>query len=774
MIRILIGKIKVHDMKCYLSYIGIVTGLIASCSVQEEEFQVPGHDDVIFYASFEQPVEGTRVYANEDLHLRWTADDRVSIFNNNTYNQQYRFLGETGDKSGGFSKVDGAEFETGNPISHVVSVYPFRESTLISEEEVLSVTLPFTPNYSENTFGLGDNTMVAISSDNVLMYKNVGGYLMLRLYGEGVKASSVIIKGNNREKIAGKALVRTTLDGAPSVEMTDEASEEINMQCPNRMPLGGSVEESTAFWFVLPPMTFQKGFTVIVSGDHKRYEISTDKPVTIERNRISKMSPREINLSQILNIIFYTSSDGQVVRPYATHSGIFGAGLGTNQYVDGVGVMSFNNTVKSIGEMAFFDCSTLTSITLPLGVESIGNSAFYNCANLSDVNIPNKAYSIGPRAFSECTSLTNIIIPRSVTSIGYGAFYGSSNLTSITVLSEVPPVGQDDMFTDTNNCPIYVPAESVVSYKSAEYWNQYVDRIFPIGTPQAIDLGLPSGLKWASFNLGASKPEEYGDYYAWGETKPKEVYSWETYKWCMGSYSSLTKYCSVLTYGYNRFNDGKTVLEPEDDAAYVNLGGNWRMPTDAEWTELRTKCTWEWTSVSGVSGHEVTGPNGKRIFLPAAGSRVDTSLNFRDSDGDYWSSSLYNYNQNFAWTVWLQSGRVSRSSGCYRYSGNSVRPVYQAKNEVSISVEASADLFYDNGDYVCSGPILYEGFRQEYLTDNDLEDIFVNLTKNARPDFTSAFLYLSVNDAVSGKLLRNESYGVVYNTHTGHYDFASI
>ncbi len=663
-------------MKRFAFYIGIVTGVIASCSVQGEEFEVPSHDEVMFYASFEQPVEGTRVYANEDLHLRWTADDRVSIFNNNTYNQQYRFLGETGDNSGGFSKVDDAEFVTGNPISHVVSVYPFRESTVISEEEVLSVTLPFTPNYSENTFGLGDNTMVAISSDNVLMYKNVGGYLMLRLYGEGVKVSSVIIKGNNREKIAGKALVRSTLDGAPSMEMTNEASEEINMQCPNRMPLGGTVEESTAFWFVLPPMTFQKGFTVIVSGDHKRYEISTDKPVTIERNRISKMSPREINLSQILNIIFYTSSDGQVVRPYATHSGIFGAGLGTNQYVDGVGVMSFNNTVKSIGEMAFFDCSTLTSMTLPLGVESIGNSAFYNCSSLSDVNIPNKVYSLGPRAFSECTSLTSIIIPRSVTSIGYGAFYGCSNLTSITVLSEVPPAGQDDMFTDTNNCPIYVPAESVDSYKSAQYWNQYVDRIIPIGTPRAIDLGLPSGLKWASWNLGATAPEEYGDYYAWGETEPKMNYDWSTYKWSMGSWNALTKYCSDSWYGYNGYTDSKTVLDTEDDVAYKSLGGTWRMPTDAEFTELRENCTWERIWMNGINGYNVTGPNGNSIFLPTAGNRSDTRLIFAGSDGFYWSSSLSLDQPDGAWSVFIRSGGVYRGSNYLnRTCGFSIRPV---------------------------------------------------------------------------------------------------
>ena len=188
----------------------------------------------------------------------------------------------------------------------------------------------------------------------------------------------------------------------------------------------------------------------------------------------------------------------------------------------------------------------------------------------------------------------------------------------------------------------------------------------------AIDLGLPSGLKWATMNVGASKPEEYGDYFAWGETEPKSNYSWSTYKWCNGSYNSLTKYNTSSSYGTV---DNKTVLDPEDDAAHVNWGGSWRMPTDEEWTELIDNCTWTWTTENGVNGRLVTSnTNGNSIFLPAAGYRNGTYLFLAGSDGYYWSSSLNPGGPYGAYNVYFGSGDVGRYGGS-RYYGQSVRPV---------------------------------------------------------------------------------------------------
>ena len=195
-----------------------------------------------------------------------------------------------------------------------------------------------------------------------------------------------------------------------------------------------------------------------------------------------------------------------------------------------------------------------------------------------------------------------------------------------------------------------------------------------IPIPEAVDLGLPSGLKWASFNLGASKPEESGDYYAWGETEPRTDYSWNSYKWSRGSSSKLTKYCSNSSYGYNGFTDSTTVLDLEDDAAYMRLGDSWRMPTYEDWSELRENCKWILTTQNGVNGMLITASNGNSIFLPAAGLRKDTNLYNVDS-GIYWSSSLNTMNSVCAWEVSFDSsGYVSTNSG-YRYFGCSVRAV---------------------------------------------------------------------------------------------------
>ena len=190
-----------------------------------------------------------------------------------------------------------------------------------------------------------------------------------------------------------------------------------------------------------------------------------------------------------------------------------------------------------------------------------------------------------------------------------------------------------------------------------------------------VDLGLPSGLKWASNNVGATAPEDYGNYYAWGETAPKTDYSWATYKYANGAGEKLTKYCTDASYGDNGFTDNKTTLDPEDDAAYVNWGAKWRMPTDAEWTELREQCTWTWTTQNGVNGYQVTSKtNGNSFFLPAAGYR-GKNLNSVGSFGYYWYSSLNNDYPYRAWYENLKSDRVTLGNGGSRYYGFSVRPV---------------------------------------------------------------------------------------------------
>ena len=193
-----------------------------------------------------------------------------------------------------------------------------------------------------------------------------------------------------------------------------------------------------------------------------------------------------------------------------------------------------------------------------------------------------------------------------------------------------------------------------------------------------VELGL--SVKWAICNVGATAPEKYGNYYAWGETVKKSTYDWTTYKWSNGKYATLTltKYCTQSSAG--GIVDNKIVLELADDAARANWGGAWRMPTDDEWTELRENCTWTWTddyNGTGVAGRIVTSNiNGNSIFLPAAGYGSSTSNPIdAGSWGYYWSSSLDTDSPCYAWKVNFGSDNVVWGSGS-RASGFSVRPVF--------------------------------------------------------------------------------------------------
>ena len=189
-----------------------------------------------------------------------------------------------------------------------------------------------------------------------------------------------------------------------------------------------------------------------------------------------------------------------------------------------------------------------------------------------------------------------------------------------------------------------------------------------------VDLGLPSGLLWATCNVGADSPEDYGDYFAWGETQPKNTYNWSTYQYCNGSSNTLTKYCTNSSYGYNGFTDNLTTLLPEDDAATANWGADWRMPTKEEFQELYNNTTVTWTTQNGVNGRLFTASNGNSLFLPAAGYRRNSSLYYAGSHGNYWSSSLDTDSPNYAWSFSFYSGGYYMGNG-YRNYGFTVRPV---------------------------------------------------------------------------------------------------
>jgi len=216
-----------------------------------------------------------------------------------------------------------------------------------------------------------------------------------------------------------------------------------------------------------------------------------------------------------------------------------------------------------------------------------------------------------------------------------------------------------------------------------------------------VDLGLPSGVKWATCNVGATNPWDYGNYYAWGETDVKDDYSWETYKYCKGSYKTLTKYCFIDEWGNGGFTDTLTTLEAADDVATAVLGSDYSMPTAADWEELSRECYWVWTTnynnqnVSGCIVYKAKSADDKgtkmyvsgtpsapyflsdpHVFLPAAGYYGNADNYDAGSSGFYWSASLFEYGPfNARFCVFNNNREVDSSNAYYRFCGLSVRPV---------------------------------------------------------------------------------------------------
>ena len=258
---------------------------------------------------------------------------------------------------------------------------------------------------------------------------------------------------------------------------------------------------------------------------------------------------------------------------------------------------------------------------------------------------------------------------------------GRRDSTTVGYLVEYSGVWSSTSTTNTNAFHTYYNYESQII---AHHWTSATSRINGRSVrlvhdtivqkvePEYVDLGL--SVKWATFNVGATSPEDYGDYFAWGETEPKETYNWATYKWCQGTANTFTKYCSNSQYGNA---DYKTTLDPEDDAAIVHLGGDWRMPTIEEWMELKQNCTWKQITINGITGCQVTAKNGNSIFLPRAGLRMSNILYAADSVGYYASSNhLPEFShEDYASYMLMYDSSISKSSAV-RYYGLPIRPVY--------------------------------------------------------------------------------------------------
>lgn len=437
----------------------------------------------MLYVAFEE--EETRTYVENERYQCWNSNDEISFFPV-TYNVRYRFTGETGAKDGAFEKIT-TEAVTGSALNNCYGVYPYRQTTTISSSGIINFEMPAEQHYAKNSFGVGANSMVAVTSDknaNTLHFKNLCGYLKLKFYGDDVTVKSIELKGNNNEKLAGAATIRAIVGDIPTVTMTNNASQSITLNCGNGVLLGEDKEHATQFWFALPVTTFENGITItVVDTEGNKFTKATSKSIAIERNLVQPMAALEVVMAAAPkkpanNEIWYTTSDGKKLDLNADS---FGATITSHEQRDGMWVVTFGSNLSVLGKDgamfgAFDSKKTLTSVVLPDGITKIAAYTFYKCSALESIVLPANLQTIGAQSFATA-KLTTINTPASVTSIEYKAF-DQSSLTSVNVFATTPP-----SLTDQNvfppNIVVYVPKESIKAYEQHTYWSCFIIKALP-------------------------------------------------------------------------------------------------------------------------------------------------------------------------------------------------------------------------------------------------------------------------------------------------------
>ena len=417
----------------------------------------------------------TRIQLNEAQKTVWNAGDLVSVFYKSYDNLKFEFQGETGDRIGTLKRVGNGE--AGNQMmDNMVVVYPYSDDYRVSlSTGAIDAYLPAVQYYAEGSYGVGSNLMVAQSGFTQFSLKSVCGWLRIDLTGEGQKVREISLQGNNGEQLAGLINVDTNTAEAilassmgeyddiengvgGNVELDNSIITTLTLDCGEGVELG---EKATAFYFAVPPQTFDGGVSVVVECEgYEPMTLSTTEVLTIERNHIKPMeSVKHDAEPAINNKIHYTATEKiKADSNYPWTFDTFGANIVSHEWnsITNEGVITFDADVTAIGEGAFFLCSNLTSVTIGDSVTSIGYCAFYSC-----------------------DSLTSVTIGDSVTTIGDGAFYDCYSLTSVYCEAITPPsLGNNSVFYDNAwGRTIYVPEDSARQYKIAAGWSEYADYI---------------------------------------------------------------------------------------------------------------------------------------------------------------------------------------------------------------------------------------------------------------------------------------------------------
>ena len=403
--------------------------------------------------------ESSRVQLQNDKTV-WSVGDLVSVFYRSDANQQWKFQGKTGDRTGTLKRVSTPQAT--EKLSKVVVVYPYNENYYINPETCnIQAFMPAEQTYLEDSYGLDGNIMISQSEYNQFSLKNVCGWLKIQLKGDGQVVQKITLKGNNGEQVAGElyidsadatATLATEMGGAAddavggSLVFEDAILTEVTLNCPDGVTLGS---EATAFYIALPPQEFSNGFNIKVTyADDTTMTKSTTNKIVIERNVIQPMDALyyDGNLPPVYELA-YTTNDGKPLDPYTTEG--FGSDFVENIYdaTTGCGSLKFSGKITTIPEKAFIACTNLTKIELSKDVTNINTEAFSGCRALTVMNIPQSVKTIGNKAFYNCSGMTEITIAASVASIGTSSFEGCGGKANINCkISNSSSYGDGDFY----------------------------------------------------------------------------------------------------------------------------------------------------------------------------------------------------------------------------------------------------------------------------------------------------------------------------------------
>ena len=469
--------------------------ILAGCTESsfENNHSIIGNDE--FYAT----IEGTdsRTYVDEQIRMRWNAEDEVTIFKKNTYNRTFMFTGNTGANAGGFRQIStDDDYWFGYDVDYSYAVYPHSaENTLDETNLYLTVNMPAKQTYAENSFGLNANTMVAVSESNQLIFKNVGSYLRVRLYGENVAVSSITLTTKGNEAIAGKAKITPSIEGNPTCEMTG-TDKSICLTCTEPITISSNASAPTDFWIVVPPVTLSSGFSITITNSEGNTQVfDVAKSFTFERNMYYDML-REVNIASDIPYLTFTADAVQTLtmtkavetleysvnnsdwKELGTNTVTFGGNnsnlrlrgknlRGTANSSDDYSTIVFGNEnlVTCTGDIRtlldyenhstvitnnarfcslFKDCHSLyTAPELPAIslADYCYNFMFTNCINLSKApilpakNLEGRCYVA---MFSGCTNLTTApeLPAKNLAAVCYSAMF--KDCSSLTTVPELP------------------------------------------------------------------------------------------------------------------------------------------------------------------------------------------------------------------------------------------------------------------------------------------------------------------------------------------------